>query len=93
MSRSYKKTPYCGDTTNKKERKRAANQAARNQIAHLEELPQRGEYKKLYSQYDICDYYYSFDSWEDYKKFRLDHGIFGDEEKEKKYYFKAYLRK
>lgn len=52
MSRSYKKTPRCGDT--KTTGKKFANRRVRRRP--LEEVYNRCSYKKLYEQWDICDY-------------------------------------
>jgi len=52
MSRSYKKTPICKDGGNsKKWQKNKANRAVRKSIDLLDGC----DYKKYYSQYDICD--------------------------------------
>lgn len=65
MSRSYKKVPYCGDRKGK-EKKRAANQSVR---AWLKQHPtvslQKSDYKRLYEQYDICDYFWIM-TWQEY---------------------------
>lgn len=66
MSRSYKKTPYCGDKKGK-DKKRCANSKVRNVLKNLNyELPHM-KYKRVYSQYDICDYWW-MQSWEEYWK-------------------------
>ena len=53
MSRSYKKTPRCGDTKNKFIKK-YANRVLRRQ--KLTSDLQHNSYKKNYCSYDICDY-------------------------------------
>ena len=65
MSRSYKKVPYCGDTHHK-DNKRIANRHVRRQLKNNPELNLNyGKYKRLFEQYDICDYYW-FCTWEEY---------------------------
>ena len=65
MSRSYKKVPYCGDKKGK-DKKRVANRHVRRQLnRHPDMNVNYGKYKKLYEQYDICDYYW-FCTWEEY---------------------------
>lgn len=56
MSRSYKKTPWCGDNKGKI-KKRYASKALRSwSKEHSNILLKGNEYKKIYSSYDICDY-------------------------------------
>ena len=64
MSRSYKKTPWCGDHKGKI-KKRIANQTVRQMLKNYDLIVQKGAYKKLYCSYDICDYGWIC-SWEDY---------------------------
>ena len=65
MSRSYKKTPYCGDKKGKA-KKRIANHRVRQSLKRdLELVVQKGQYKRLFETWDICDYY-SIQSWESY---------------------------
>lgn len=65
MSRSYKKTPYCGDTKGK-ENKRLANHKVRQYLKNNEDVVLRGgAYKRLYDTWDICDYYW-IANWEEY---------------------------
>lgn len=61
MSRSYKKTPYCGDRKHKED-KRKANKAFRNKTDRmkLEDQIAPGTFKKFYERWDICDYYSIF---------------------------------
>lgn len=88
MSRSYKRYPVTGDTVNKKERKRLANQAVRAKLRNANELPQRNSYRKLYDSWDICDFLFT-ETWEEYRDFWEELG------KETTYYeyYKFYLRK
>lgn len=65
MSRSYKHTPYCGD---KKRNKNLANQKVRRSKG----LFQGSLFKKLYSAWDICDYYH-IDSFEEFYKSQLEY--------------------
>lgn len=55
MSRSRKKTPYCGD---RKDRgyKKYANRKVRRRLKNPEANYNHKEYKKVFSSYDICDY-------------------------------------
>lgn len=61
MSRSYKKTPYCGD--NKTVGKKLANKCVRNGKYKDYDIPDGSWYKKIFCQYDVCDYY-SIQTWE-----------------------------
>ena len=56
MSRSYKKTPWCGDKKGKS-KKRVANRTVRQYLKnHMDlTLPPNG-YKKLYPSWEICDF-------------------------------------
>ena len=58
MSRSYKKNPYCTDSTRKvtRRKKRVANHSFRNKIKNNEELPSLNHHKKLTESWIICDY-------------------------------------
>lgn len=65
MSRSYKKSAYAsnGSPKNVREHKRLANKKVRNS-----DIPLKGKgYKKAYESWDIHDYF-SYCSWEDFKK-------------------------
>lgn len=65
MSRSYKKTPYCGERKGKS-KKRIANHKVRNWLKQNPDvLLERGAYKKVYERWDICDYY-TISTWEEY---------------------------
>lgn len=63
MSRSYKKTPYCGE---KKHMKDYANRVVRNHLKHDRDLANGNAYKKLYERWDICDWEFR-ESFEQYK--------------------------
>ena len=71
MSRSYKKTPYCGDRKGKA-KKRIANHVVRRSLERdLELVVQGGAFKKLYCSWDICDYFTKC-TWEDYWQSSVD---------------------
>ena len=61
MSRSYKKTPYCGDRKHKED-KRKANKIFRSKIERmaLDDQIEPGSFKKYFQSYDICDMYSIF---------------------------------
>lgn len=71
MSRSYKKTPYCGDNKGK-DKKRMANKKVRMFLKNLDHELKYGDYKKIYESYDICDFYLS-ETWEEYWEWCLRH--------------------
>ena len=65
MSKSYKKTPYCGESKGKK-KKKIANRRVRRQLNRNLDLDARnGNYKKLYNSWNICDYGWRT-TWEEY---------------------------
>ena len=65
MSRSYKKTAYCGDHKGK-EKKRIANSKVRSTLKKLDyNFSSYSAYKKMYEQWEICDWYFS-ESWKEY---------------------------
>ena len=65
MSRSYKKTPYCGDNKGKA-KKRAANSKLRTKLKDYDFILANGNaYKKVYESYNICDFYW-ITSWKEY---------------------------
>ena len=64
MSRSYKKSPYCGDKKGK-DKKRVANHAVRNYLKDINKVLSKGGFKKVFCSYDICDYWW-LQSWEEY---------------------------
>lgn len=103
MSRSYKRTPYCGDNKGK-EKKRTANKAVRTYLKrNEEEIISRKNYKKLYESWDICDYCWIL-TWEQYWKNAQEHRcrmveVYGfdmpelDEKEEYRYWVKTYKNK
>lgn len=92
MSRSYKKTPWCGDHKGKI-KKRIANQSVRRQLRRdLELVPQRGAYKKLYCSWEICDYGWIL-TWEEYWKSALDIDPAADKETVYRKWLKYYRNK
>ena len=63
MSRSYKHTPYCGDTKHNKE---VANRRIRRKMRNPEfEMANGKAYKKHYCSWEICDFCHkkSFESY------------------------------
>ena len=63
ISRSYKGTPRCGDTKDKFFKKYANRKVRRLPI---DERPKGNAYKKVFCQYDICDYETVGTSFEQY---------------------------
>ena len=65
ISRSYKRTPWCGDHKGKS-KKRIANHHVRNWFKKNPDviLPP-GAYKKIHCSWDICDYGW-IRTWEEY---------------------------
>lgn len=64
MSRSYKKSSYCGDKKGKY-KKRVANHTVRNYLKDINKILSKGGFKKVFCSYDICDYWW-LQSWEEY---------------------------
>ena len=65
MSRSYKKSNYCGDKKDK-ELKRLANHRVRQRLKNnLDYTPKPGDYKRMFESWEICDYRWLC-SWEEY---------------------------
>lgn len=66
MSRSFKKTSYCGDHKGKWKKRRANDKVRsyfrRNPDAQIS----RGDYRKIQNPWDICDWCDKFESFEDY---------------------------
>ena len=57
MSRSFKKTPYCGDKKGKA-KKRIANKKVRMFLKENPEvMTSKKSFRKIYETYDICDFY------------------------------------
>lgn len=68
MSRSYKKTPYSGDTKHR-QNKRNANRRVRQKLKRdLNYIPFPSEHKRMTCSWDICDYYTHFISWKEHWK-------------------------
>lgn len=98
MSRSYKHTPYFGDT---KDRflKQYANRRLRRK--KLSSEYQHSAYKKDFPSWDICDYYwieYNFESYykeivNQWYKWRYKYDPYPDREEIWQEYFRMYLRK
>ena len=71
MSRSYKKTPWCGERKGKL-KKRMANHKVRQTLKRKYRLRVKGNaYKKLYETWNICDFS-SICSWEEYWQSKLE---------------------
>lgn len=69
MSRSYKKTPYCGDQSNKRYGKKRANVVVRRRLnKDLDFDANNSLYKRIYEQWEICDYY-SIKTFYDYLRY------------------------
>ena len=65
MSRSYKKTPWCGDNKGS-QKKRQAWKVVRQWLKDNPDVALKGgQYKKLYEAWDICDYGW-VTTWEEY---------------------------
>ena len=66
MSRSYKKTAWCGDS-GKKDMRRVSNSIVRSKLKQDPDcIPNRGKaYRKLFESYEICDYGWLC-TWEEY---------------------------
>lgn len=50
MARSYRKTPIIKDRT------KNAKKHANRKVRRLKDIPSGGQYRKYYSQYDVCDW-------------------------------------
>ena len=71
MSRSYKKTPYCGTKKHKSD-KRIANRKVRSYLKRQmieDESFAPAAYKKVSESWNICDYY-DITSWPKHLKYR-----------------------
>jgi len=78
MSRSYKKTPYSGDTKHKED-KRAANRKVRHYLDRLnldDESFAPAAYKKVSDSWNICDYY-SITTFADHLYYRKKYHLCG----------------
>ena len=65
MSRSYKKTPWCGDHKGTQKKRQAWKKVRQWQKDNPDILLQGGAYKKIYETWDICDYGW-VTTWEEY---------------------------
>lgn len=93
MSRSYKKTPYCGQTQRPAD-KRIANHQVRQKLKnHLDWNIQYNNYKKLSDSWRIRDWGWSY-TWEEwyFKQVHL-HGCEDDIDDLYEYWQKHYKRK
>lgn len=71
MSRSYKHTPYAGDTKTKWA-KRQANRKYRSFLKQMEEDIPYSHFKKVSESWNICDYY-DITTWEEHLRYRRRH--------------------
>ena len=71
MSRSYKHTPYAGDTKTKWA-KRQANRKYRSFLKQMEEDVPYSHFKKVSESWNICDYY-DITTWEEHLRYRRRH--------------------
>ena len=93
MSRSFKKTPYCGLANNQK-CKRKANKTFKHKINKLDitDSLAPGMYKRFFQSYDICDFY-SIITLKEWMTSRRKWHKFIDEKKEISNWSKWYKRK
>lgn len=97
MSRSYKKTPRCGDTKDKFYKKYANKQFRKDKFNNL----QHNAYKKQSCSWDICDYETVGLTFEEYWKqtlqlwyqFGLENEPYPSKEEEYRKWFKWYKMK
>jgi len=77
MSRSYKKHPYSGDGPHNKNH---ANRKVRRHLNNGGEMGNRCAYKKMYEQWDICDYYskWSFARYKSYYVYDKETNLYYD---------------
>ena len=71
MSKSYKHTPYAGDTKTKWA-KRQANRKYRSFLKQMEEDVPYSHFKKVSESWNICDYY-DITTWEEHLRYRRKH--------------------
>ena len=97
MSRSYKRTPYCGDNKGKT-KKRFANKKLRMKMRdHEYELAKGGAYRKVTESWEICDYYWIM-TWKDYwamciRQWQRYGGEYPNKKEEYRYWLKWYRNK
>lgn len=71
ISRSYKKTPYCGDKKSK-DLKRYANRVVRQRLKNSDDKLNYKSYRKVYESWNICDFCTIAPDFETYYKFMID---------------------
>ena len=71
ISRSYKKTPYCGDKKSK-DLKRYANRVIRQRLKNSDDKLNYKSYRKAYESWNICDFCTIAPDFETYYKFMID---------------------
>ena len=77
MSRSYKKTPFCGDGPHCK---KEANRRVRRYLNNGGDLANGSSYKKLFCQWEIRDYYFicTFQDYKNYYVWDKETGLYCD---------------
>ena len=71
ISRSYKKTPYCGDKKSK-DLKRYANRVIRQRLKNSDDKLNYKSYRKVYESWNICDFCTIAPDFETYYKQEID---------------------
>ena len=71
ISRSYKKTPYCGDKKSK-DFKRYANRVVRQHLKNSHDKLNYKSYRKVYESWNICDFCAIAPDFETYCKQEID---------------------
>lgn len=97
MSRSYKKTPRCGDRKDQFFKKYANRKLRRDKFHNLEHK----SYKKNFCSYDICDYQTVGETFQEYwnrcvqswQQWRHLYEDFPDREKEYRRWYKWFKMK
>lgn len=97
MSRSYKKTPRCGDRKDKFFKKYANRKLRRDKFHNLKHK----SYKKNFCSYDICDYQTVGETFQEYwnrcvrswQQWRHLYEDFPDKEKEYRRWYKWFKMK
>lgn len=102
ISRSYKRTPYCGDSKSKFA-KRQANRRVRRRLKNIEDRLNNKTYRKVYNSWNICDYYWIIPTFEQYYQEEIRtwyirqtygyHDSYPSRKEAKKEYYKYYKRK
>ncbi len=79
MSRSYKHTPICKDSTRKGPTFKSGKQIANRVVRRKDDIPNGGGYRKAYCSYNISDFQFRMDEselkhkWEDEDSWLLSH--------------------